>query len=212
MLTTEFVEMDADLKPDASDFPGYAEKLATAQKMTALGDSVLTGIGLIEGQKAALAIMDSYFIMGSLGSVTGEKITRLIERATAVSLPVILFSASGGARMQEGIQSLMQMAKVSAALAAHREAGLAYIVVLTDPTMGGVTASFAMDGDVTIAEPHARIGFAGRRVIEQTIHEKLPKEFQRAEELLADGFVDAIVPRADLAHVLAQLVRFHGGK
>jgi acetyl-CoA carboxylase carboxyl transferase subunit beta len=148
-------------------------------------------------------------MMGSLGSMTGEKITRLFEYATAHTLPVVLFTASGGARMQEGIDSLMQMAKVSAAVAAHQEAKLLYLVVLTDPTTGGVTASFAMQGDVTLAEPHALVGFAGARVIESTIHEKLPKDFQRVETLLENGFVDQIVPRSELAQLIAKIVRLH---
>jgi acetyl-CoA carboxylase carboxyl transferase subunit beta len=209
LLTSDFVEQDADLMADDDGFPGYADKLQRARQQTGLNDSVLTGIGTVGAFKTAIAIMDSYFIMGSLGTITGEKITRLIERSTRERLPVVLFAASGGARMQEGIHSLMQMAKVSAALAEHHEAGLAYIIVLTDPTMGGVTASFAMDGDITLAEPHALIGFAGRRVIEQTIHEKLPDDFQRAETLLANGFVDAIVPRQAMTETLAKLLKLH---
>ena len=177
LLTDNFEEMDADIEMTTPDFPGYAEKLARAKSQTDLGESVLTGVANIEGEQMALGVMDSYFMMGSLGSMTGEKITRLFEYATAHQLPVVLFTASGGARMQEGINSLMQMAKVSAAVAAHQEAGLLYLVVLTDPTTGGVTASFAMQGDVTLAEPHALVGFAGARVIESTIHEKLPKDF-----------------------------------
>mgnify|MGYP001762565077 FL=1 len=141
--------------------------------------------------------------------MTGEKITRLFEYATRRLLPVVLFTASGGARMQEGINSLMQMAKVSSAVAAHQEAGLLYLVVLTDPTTGGVTASFAMQGDITFAEPHALVGFAGARVIESTIHEKLPKDFQRAETLLENGFVDQIVPRSDLNKMIAKVVKLH---
>lgn len=209
LMTNDFEELDADLKLADSDFPEYAAKLERAQQQTELGDSVLTGVATLEDQRVAIGIMDSYFIMGSLGSITGEKITRLFEHATAAKLPVILFTASGGARMQEGIHSLMQMAKVSGAVAAHQDAGLPYIVVLTDPTMGGVTASFAMQGDITLAEPHALIGFAGKRVIEQTIHEKLPKEFQRAETVMENGFIDAIVQRPQMAAILAQLVRFH---
>lgn len=209
LMTDDFEELDADLQIGDTDFPGYAGKLDRARQQTDLGDSVLTGLATLEDQEVALGIMDSYFIMGSLGTITGEKITRLFERATADRLPVILFTASGGARMQEGINSLMQMAKVSGAVAAHQEAGLPYIVVLTDPTMGGVTASFAMQGDITLAEPHALVGFAGKRVIEQTIHEKLPKDFQRAETVLENGFIDAIIPRQEMTQTLAQLVRFH---
>lgn len=209
LLTQSFEEMDSDIEMVAPDFPGYADKLARAKSQTELGESVLTGIATIEDAKVALGIMDSYFMMGSLGSMTGEKITRLFEYATEKKLPVVLFTASGGARMQEGINSLMQMAKVSAAVAQHQEAGLLYLVVLTDPTTGGVTASFAMQGDITLAEPHALVGFAGARVIESTIHEKLPKDFQRVETLLENGFVDKIVPRPELGHVISQLVKLH---
>lgn len=209
LLTDDFTELDADLQMGEVDFPGYADKLQRARQQTQLGDSVLTGLARIDGQQIALGVMDAHFIMGSLGSITGEKITRLFETATEQGLPVVLFTASGGARMQEGIHSLMQMAKVSAAVAAHQEAGLLYVVVLTDPTTGGVTASFAMQGDITLAEPHALVGFAGARVIEQTIHEKLPKDFQRVETLLENGFVDAIVRRQDLRETIAQLVRYH---
>lgn len=209
LLTDNFEEMDADIEMTTPDFPGYAEKLARAKSQTDLGESVLTGVANIEGEQVALGVMDSYFMMGSLGSMTGEKITRLFEYATAHQLPVVLFTASGGARMQEGINSLMQMAKVSAAVAAHQEAGLLYLVVLTDPTTGGVTASFAMQGDVTLAEPHALVGFAGARVIESTIHEKLPKDFQRVETLLENGFVDKIVPRAELGQIIAKIVKLH---
>ncbi|MBU7451309.1 acetyl-CoA carboxylase carboxyltransferase subunit beta [Leuconostoc citreum] len=209
LLTDNFEEMDADIEMTTPDFPGYAEKLARAKSQTDLGESVLTGVANIDGEQVALGVMDSYFMMGSLGSMTGEKITRLFEYATAHHLPVVLFTASGGARMQEGINSLMQMAKVSAAVAAHQEAGLLYLVVLTDPTTGGVTASFAMQGDVTLAEPHALVGFAGARVIESTIHEKLPKDFQRVETLLENGFVDKIVPRAELGQIIAKIVKLH---
>lgn len=209
LLTQSFEEMDADIEMMNPDFPGYADKLARAKSQTGLGESVLTGVATIENEKVALGIMDSYFMMGSLGSMTGEKITRLFEYATDKKLPVVLFTASGGARMQEGINSLMQMAKVSAAVAAHQEAGLLYLVVLTDPTTGGVTASFAMQGDITLAEPHALVGFAGARVIESTIHEKLPKDFQRVETLLENGFVDQIVPRPELGATIAKLVKLH---
>ncbi|MDI6553630.1 acetyl-CoA carboxylase carboxyltransferase subunit beta [Leuconostoc falkenbergense] len=209
LLTDSFEEMDADIQITNPEFPGYAEKLARAQSQTELRESVLTGVAVIEKAKLALGIMDSYFMMGSLGTMTGEKITRLFEYATAQRLPVVLFTASGGARMQEGIQSLMQMAKVSAAVAQHQEAGLLYLVVLTDPTTGGVTASFAMQGDIILAEPHALVGFAGARVIESTIHEKLPKDFQRVETLLENGFVDQIVPRESLAPMIAKIVKLH---
>ncbi|MCK8637988.1 acetyl-CoA carboxylase carboxyltransferase subunit beta [Fructobacillus fructosus] len=209
LFATDFVEMNANLTIDQTDFPGYQGKLDRAKKQTDMNESVLTGTGKIDGQEVALGIMDSYFMMGSLGSQTGEKITRLFEHATVHRLPVVLFTASGGARMQEGINSLMQMAKISGAVATHQEAGLLYLVVLTDPTTGGVTASFAMQGDVTLAEPHALVGFAGARVIESTIHEKLPKDFQRVETLLENGFVDKIVPRQELAGIIGQIVAMH---
>ena len=179
---------------DPLNFPGYLEKLKNARK-TGLDEAVLTGEATIEGQAVAIGIMDANFIMGSMGTIVGEKITRLFERATEKHLPVVIFTASGGARMQEGIFSLMQMAKISAALQRHNKAGLLYLTVLTDPTTGGVTASFAMDGDIILAEPQSLIGFAGRRVIEQTIRQELPDDFQKAEFLLEHGFVDQIVPR-----------------
>ncbi|WP_373770168.1 acetyl-CoA carboxylase carboxyltransferase subunit beta [Weissella soli] len=203
LLTDSFDEMNADLKLGAVTFPGYQEKLDRARQQTDLQDSILTGIATIGEYRFALGVMDSYFIMGSLGTITGEKITLMFEQATRDRLPVVLFTASGGARMQEGINSLMQMAKVSAAVAEHSEAGLLFIVVLTDPTTGGVSASFANQGDITMAEPHALIGFAGKRVIEQTIHEKLPDDFQRAETVLEHGFIDAIIDRRALKETLA---------
>ena len=156
-----------------------------------------------------LGIMDPYFMMGSLGTVAGEKITRLFETATSQQLPVVIFTASGGARMQEGIHSLMQMAKVSQAVKSHSDQGLLYISVLTDPTTGGVTASFAMQGDLILAEPHALVGFAGRRVIEQTMHQKIPDDLQSAETLQKDGFVDVIVARHDEKKLLEQLLKMH---
>jgi len=155
--------------------------------------------------------MDSNFIMASMGTVVGEKITRLFEYATVEKLPVVLFTASGGARMQEGIMSLMQMAKISAAVKRHSNAGLFYLTILTDPTTGGVTASFAMEGDIILAEPQSLVGFAGRRVIENTVRESLPEDFQKAEFLLEHGFVDAIIKRRDLPDTIASLVRLHGG-
>lgn len=209
LLTDSFDEMNADLKLGAVTFPGYQEKLDRARQQTDLQDSILTGIATIGEYRFALGVMDSYFIMGSLGTITGEKITLMFEQATCDQLPVVLFTASGGARMQEGINSLMQMAKVSAAVAQHSEAGLLFIVVLTDPTTGGVSASFANQGDITLAEPHALIGFAGKRVIEQTIHEKLPDDFQRAETVLEHGFIDAIIDRRALKETLAQLIGLH---
>ncbi|TCD45676.1 acetyl-CoA carboxylase carboxyltransferase subunit beta [Streptococcus sp. X16XC17] len=193
------------------NFPGYGEKLAQTRQKTGLDEAVLTGIATIHGQKVALGIMDANFIMASMGTVVGEKITRLFEKATQHKLPVILFTASGGARMQEGIMSLMQMAKISASVKRYSEAGLFYLTILTDPTTGGVTASFAMEGDVILAEPQSLVGFAGRRVIESTVRETLPDDFQKAEFLLEHGFVDAIVKRTDLRDVIGNLVRLHGG-
>lgn len=205
-----FIPWDGELlSKDPLSFPDYAEKLTAAQQKTALNDAVLTGTAALEGIKTAIGIMDPHFIMGSMGTVAGEKITRLFERAAEQKLPVILFSASGGARMQEGIFSLMQMAKVTNAVKRHSNAGLLYLSVLTDPTTGGVTASFAMQGDLILAEPQSLIGFAGRRVIEQTIREELPDDFQRAEFLLAHGFVDQIVPREKMRERLAEFLRLH---
>ncbi|WP_074391697.1 acetyl-CoA carboxylase, carboxyltransferase subunit beta [Streptococcus suis] len=193
------------------DFPNYLEKLAATSQKTGLDEAVLTGKATISGQPVALGIMDSHFIMASMGTVVGEKITRLFELATEEKLPVVLFTASGGARMQEGIMSLMQMAKISAAVKRHSNAGLFYLTVLTDPTTGGVTASFAMEGDIILAEPQTLVGFAGRRVIESTVRENLPDDFQKAEFLQEHGFVDAIVKRQDLPATIGRLLRMHGG-
>ncbi|HEM4291807.1 TPA: acetyl-CoA carboxylase carboxyltransferase subunit beta [Streptococcus suis] len=193
------------------DFPNYLEKLAATRQKTGLDEAVLTGKATIGGQPVALGIMDSHFIMASMGTVVGEKITRLFELATEEKLPVVLFTASGGARMQEGIMSLMQMAKISAAVKRHSNAGLFYLTVLTDPTTGGVTASFAMEGDIILAEPQTLVGFAGRRVIESTVRENLPDDFQKAEFLQEHGFVDAIVKRQDLPATISRLLRIHGG-
>ena len=193
------------------NFPGYMEKLAATKEKTGLDEAVVTGVATIKGQKTALAIMDSNFIMASMGTVVGEKITKLFEHAIEEKLPVVIFTASGGARMQEGIMSLMQMAKISAAVKRHSNAGLLYLTVLTDPTTGGVTASFAMEGDIILAEPQTLIGFAGRRVIENTVRETLPDDFQKAEFLQEHGFVDAIVKRTELADAIATLLSFHGG-
>ena len=192
-------------------FPGYMEKLAETREKTGLDEAVLTGLAEIAGQKVALGIMDPNFIMASMGTVVGEKITRLFELATEHSLPVVLFTASGGARMQEGIMSLMQMAKISAAVQRHSKAGLFYLTVLTDPTTGGVTASFAMEGDIILAEPQSLVGFAGRRVIESTVRETLPSDFQKAEFLLEHGFVDKIVKRPEMREMIGKLVSLHGG-
>lgn len=205
--------IDSGLRPgdplQFRDRKSYRDRIRETQDKTSLMDGVQTGIGQIEGSPVALGVMDFRFMGGSMGSVVGEKLTRLIERGTRERLPVIIICASGGARMQEGMLSLMQMAKISAALERHREARLLYIPVLTHPTTGGVTASFAMLGDIILAEPKATIGFAGRRVIEQTLREKLPEGFQTAEYLLQHGFVDAIVPRTRLKETLAQLIRLH---
>lgn len=205
-----FIEWDTDIKPqDPLNFPGYPEKIAKAKEKTNLHEAALTGVCRISGQKAAIAIMDSHFIMASMGTVVGEKITRLFEKATEQALPVVVFTASGGARMQEGIFSLMQMAKVSAAVKNHSNAGLLYLTILTDPTTGGVTASFAMQGDIILSEPQALVGFAGRRVIEGTIKQELPDDFQRAEFLLEHGFIDQIVTRKELKNRIYEILHMH---
>ncbi|NLP33638.1 MAG: acetyl-CoA carboxylase carboxyltransferase subunit beta [Clostridiales bacterium] len=205
-----FEEYDKDLiTEDPLGFPEYDSKLKRTQIKTGLADGIVTGKGKIHGIEVMLGVMEPAFFMGSMGTVIGEKLTRLFEQAIAERLPVIVFTASGGARMQEGIFSLMQMAKVSAAVAKHSEAGLLYITVLTDPTTGGVTASFAMLGDIILAEPGALIGFAGPRVIQQTIGQKLPEGFQRSEFLLEHGFVDRIVPREQLKQTLGTILKLH---
>ena len=191
------------------DRKAYSQRLQNYQKKTGLIDAVSTGVGLLNGSLVALGVMDFSFMGGSMGSVVGEKLTRLIEHATRKRLPLIIICASGGARMQEGMFSLMQMAKISGALGFYREAGLLYISVITNPTMGGVTASFAMLGDIILAEPKAMVGFAGRRVIEKTIRENIPDDFQTAEDLLSHGFIDLITPRAKLKSTLAKLIIFH---
>ena len=194
---------------DPLHFPGYAEKLSALEKKTGLREAVVTGTGKVGGYRMAIAVMDSRFIMGSMSSAVGEKITLLAEYAAKKRLPLIVFCASGGARMQEGIFSLMQMAKTTAAVERLAEAGCLYVTVLTNPTTGGVTASFASLGDIILAEPGALIGFAGPRVIEQTIKQKLPEGFQRAEFLCDCGFVDAVVPRGQLRDTLAQILKLH---
>ncbi len=205
-----FVEWDPKMEDqNPLDFPGYEKKLAAAREKTGLDEAVITGKASIGGCPAVLGVCDARFIMSSMGHNVGEKIARAVERATKEELPVILFACSGGARMQEGLVSLMQMAKTSAALKRHHEAGQLYVSVLTDPTTGGVTASFAMLGDIILAEPGALIGFAGPRVIEQTIGQKLPEGFQRAEFLLEHGFVDKIVKREDMKETLARILRLH---
>ena len=207
-----FEEMDSNLQTtDPLQFEGYTKKIALLQEKTKINEAVKTGIGKINGEQAVIAIMDGNFLMGSMGCVVGEKITRAIETAIEKRLPLIMFCVSGVARMQEGIISLMQMAKTSSALAKLDDAGLLYISVLTDPTTGGVTASFAMLGDIILAEPDALIGFAGPRVIEQTLKQKLPEGFQRSEFLLEHGFIDKIVTRKDMKDTLSQILKLHKG-
>lgn len=205
-----FVEWDKDIaNTNPLNFQKYPEKVLSLQQKLDMDEAVVTGAATIHGQEIVLAVCDSRFLMGSMGQVVGEKITRAVEKATERKSPIIIFTCSGGARMQEGIVSLMQMAKTSAALKKHSEAGLLYITVLTDPTTGGVTASFAMLGDIILAEPGALVGFAGPRVIEQTIGQKLPEGFQRAEFLLEKGLIDQVVKRVDLKNTLSKIVRFH---
>lgn len=212
MVTDEgsFEEWDSDFQGgNPLEYKGYEEKLEKLQEKTGLSEAVITGKAKIDGRETAIGVCDGRFLMASMGEAVGEKIARAVERATEERLPVILFACSGGARMQEGIVSLMQMAKTSAALKHHSDAGLLYISILTDPTTGGVTASFAMLGDVILAEPKALIGFAGPRVIEQTIGQKLPEGFQRAEFLLEHGFLDAIVERPQMKAVLSKILALH---
>ena len=208
-----FVEWDAEMEEqNPLQYRGYEEKLRALQEKTGLNEAVVTGKCTIKGISVALGVCDCRFMMSSMGEVVGEKITRVFKRATEEKLPVILYICSGGARMQEGLVSLMQMAKTSMALRKHSDAGLLYVPVLTDPTTGGVTASFAMLGDIILAEPKALIGFAGPRVIEQTIGQKLPKGFQKAEFLLEHGFIDKIVERDDQRIVLADILKLHENK
>jgi len=205
-----FKEFDSDMIPkNPMKYPGYKDVIQKAQNKSGIKEAVVTGEALIDGIRTVIAIMDSHFMMGSMGSVVGEKVTRAVEYATENRLPIIIFTTSGGARMQEGIISLMQMAKVSEAIGRHDEAGLLYITVLTDPTTGGVTASFAMLGDIILSEPKALIGFAGQRVIQGTIHQKLPEGFQRAEFQLEHGFVDRIVHREKMRDELATILKIH---
>ncbi len=205
-----FREICGTLKgADLLKFPGYEQKLEKARKQTGLQEAVITGTCKIEGTKVVLGVMDSRFFMGSMGTAVGEKITRAFEYATKNKLPIVIFATSGGARMQEGILSLFQMAKTSAAVSRHDEAGLLFVSVLTNPTTGGVTASFASLGDIILAEPGALIGFAGPRVIEQTIKESLPEGFQRSEYLKEHGFVDRVIERKDMKKALGQLLKMH---
>ena len=205
-----FKEIGGDiLTKDPLHFEGYLKKVEMLKEKTKIEEAVKCGTCEIEGQKAVLGVMDGNFLMGSMGSAVGERITLAIETAIKKKLPLIMFCVSGGARMQEGIVSLMQMAKTSSAIAKLNEEGLLYISVFTDPTTGGVTASFASLGDIILAEPKALIGFAGPRVIEQTIKQKLPDGFQRSEFLLEHGFIDKIVERKDMKETLAKLIRLH---
>lgn len=210
LICDSFEEKDADMaSTDILAFPHYEEKLESARKTSGCEDAVSYGIAKSGGEEYVLFVMNSEFMMGSMGTVVGEKITRAFELALSKEMPVVGFTTSGGARMQEGIYSLMQMAKVSGAVKRHSDAGLLYITVLTDPTTGGVTASFAMEGDIILAEPKALVGFAGARVIEQTTGQKLPEGFQRSEFLLEHGFVDAIVPRDRLKSEIENILRIH---
>lgn len=208
-----FTEFDAEMESvDFLKFPQYKEKLMNAKIKSKEKESVVTGVCTIDGYRTVLCVMSPDFMMGSMGTVTGEKITRAFEYATENALSVIVFTVSGGARMQEGIMSLMQMAKTSGAVKKHSDAGLLYITVLTDPTTGGVTASFAMEGDIILSEPNALVAFAGPRVVEQTTHTKLPKGFQRAEFVLDKGFIDAVVERKDMKNTLSMLLSIHTDK
>lgn len=207
-----FQEMDAGLTSlDVLDFPGYVEKLARARESSGLAEAVVTGKGRINGEPAYAGIMASEFMLGSMGAVVGEKISRMLDKAGSEGIGAIIFSASGGARMQEGIFALMQMAKTGAALSRLQDRGVLYISVLTNPTTGGVSASFAMLGDINIGEPGALIGFAGPRVIQQTIGQTLPAGFQRSEFLLEHGMLDMVVARKNLKAILSRLLRFHRG-
>lgn len=208
-----FAEYDRDMKTaNPIDYPGYEEKIKDMQEKTGLTEAAVTGECTVKGERCVIGVMDSHFMMASMGSVVGEKITRAFERAAEKHLPLILFTASGGARMQEGLVSLMQMAKTSGAAARLSQAGGLYITVLTDPTTGGVTASFASLGDIIIAEPKVLVGFAGRRVIEGTIKQRLPEDFQSAEFLLQNGFADLICERKSMRRTLAHLIRLHRSK
>lgn len=206
-----FVEYDAQMQTsNPIGFENYPQKIQQLQQKTDLNEAVITGRCTIKSKPCIIGVMDSNFMMASMGSVVGEKIARAFEKATEQKLPIILFTASGGARMQEGIVSLMQMVKTSAAAARHADQGLLFITVMTDPTTGGVTASFASLGDIILAEPKVLIGFAGRRVIEGTIKQRLPDDFQLAEFLLEHGFVDRIVDRQGMRATLSKLLRHHG--
>jgi len=193
------------------EYPGYEEKLDGLREKTGLTEAIVTGECTIGGNPCVLAVMDGYFMMGSMGAAVGEKFTRAAERAVEKKLPLVTFTVSGGARMQEGLVSLMQMAKTSAVLTKMDEAGLLYLVVLTDATTGGVTASFAMLGDITLAEPDAIVGFAGKRVVEQTVKQALPEHFQKSEFVYQKGFIDRIVQRKELKDILTSILKLHAG-
>lgn len=212
-LTTEsFEEFNAGIVgKDPIGFPGYVDKLDVLRESTGESEAIVTGVAKIRGENAVIAVMDSGFMMGSMGAAVGEKFALAVERAIELHLPFVAFTVSGGARMQEGLISLLQMSKTAAVLGKLSQEGIFYLVVLTDPTTGGVTASFAMLGDVTLAEPRATVGFAGRRVIEQTVRTTLPKRFQTAEFLQDKGFVDKIVHREDMPDTIATLLRLHKG-
>ena len=203
---------EKDKTSNNENFPGYDEKLKKAWMSTGMNEAVICGVGKINQSRGVFWVMDSRFMMGSMGKVVGEKICKAVELATRKKLPLIISCTSGGARMQEGIDSLMQMAKISAALKRFSNQGGLYIALLTHPTTGGVSASFAMLGDIIIAEPQAMIGFAGKRVIQDTIKQELPEGFQTAEFLLEKGFIDMIVERHDLKNVISDLLKLHGGK
>jgi len=208
-----FYELFKEMKSsNPLHFPGYKDKIETVRNASGEEEAVICGTAKIGEQECCLFVMEPYFMMGSMGSVVGEKITSLFEYATENRMPIIGFTVSGGARMQEGLLSLMQMAKTSAAVKRHSDAGLLYVTVLTDPTTGGVTASFAMEADIIMAEPGATVGFAGARVIEQTTKKTLPKEFQKSEFVLEHGFIDSIVSRANHRKYLAELLKMHNGK
>ena len=207
-----FHELYSDVKAgNPLNFPGYRDKIDTVRAASGEEEAVVCGTAKIGGQSCCLFVMESYFMMGSMGTAVGEKITLIFEYATKHRLPVVGFTVSGGARMQEGLLSLMQMAKTSAAVKRHSDAGLLYICVLTDPTTGGVTASFAMEADIILSEPRATVGFAGARVIEQTTRKSLPKGFQKAEFVLEHGFIDSIVVRSNQKKILTELLKMHNG-
>ena len=206
----KFKELFENEKPKvAVDFPGYEQKLEKASKVAKENEAVTVGIATIEEESFICCVMNSFFMMGSMGQVVGEKITKAFQEGIKRELPVVIFTASGGARMQEGIFSLMQMAKISSAVEKHHQAGLFYLTVLTDPTTGGVTASFAMQGDIILSEPKAIVGFAGKRVIEQTMNQKLPDDFQSAETVLEQGFIDAVVHRKEMKKMIHRLLVLH---